>query len=201
MPSESPIRLLTTIVAAMFVAAALFLSSGVSARTIQMPARVSLQAQHPTNAVTLGHKKKKKKAQPNSIKHPVPFGKTITIDHWKVKVISMAVETNFSEELSPPPAGYNYVVYSLQYTLLSGKPNSPVFAFTNVLVGSTKDQRGVDTDPMCDGGNPYNNDVDPGGTVQSGACISVPVKDTGLVMGVSPLLSLSDATYWFATTG
>ena len=45
---------------------------------------------------------------------------------------------------------------------------------------------------------PYNNSVDKGGTVQSGARISVPVNDTGLVLGVSPLLSLSNTTVWFA---
>jgi hypothetical protein len=55
------------LVAAMFVAGALFLSSGVSARTFQMPVRVSLQAQHPTNAVTVGHKKKKHKKHKNVI--------------------------------------------------------------------------------------------------------------------------------------
>src|ERR1035437_1162333 len=61
MPRGTSIRLLATMVAAMFVAGALFLGSGVSARTIQLPARVSVQAQHVTNAVTVGHKKKKKK--------------------------------------------------------------------------------------------------------------------------------------------
>jgi hypothetical protein len=62
MPNETPIRLLTTIVAAMFVAGALFLSSGVGARTIAMPERSSVQAQQVARAVTVGHKKKHHKA-------------------------------------------------------------------------------------------------------------------------------------------
>lgn len=200
-------RLLAVLLAALFAVGAFSVGSTVSARTIQVPVRTSTEASHAVQAIAVSHKKKKhhkkktkkKKTYPNSLTHPVPFGKSLTIDGWRVKVISVAVETNFATEMSPPPAGYNYMVYSLQYTLLSGKPNSPVFAFTDVLVGSTKVQRGVDTDPMCDGGSPYNNDVDKGGTVQSGACISVPVNDTGLVLGESPLLSLSDTTYWFAT--
>jgi hypothetical protein len=53
------IRLLASVVAAMFVAGALFLGSGVSARTIQMPVGSSVQAQHVAHAVTVGHKKRK----------------------------------------------------------------------------------------------------------------------------------------------
>lgn len=55
----TPGRLLTAIVAAMFVAGALSFGSTVSARTIQMPAGSSVQAQHVAHAVTVGHKKKK----------------------------------------------------------------------------------------------------------------------------------------------
>jgi hypothetical protein len=54
----TPIRLLTTIVVVMFVDAALFLGSVVDARTIAMPARPSVRAQHVAHAVTVGHKKK-----------------------------------------------------------------------------------------------------------------------------------------------
>jgi len=52
---------LASVVAAMFVAGALFLSSGVSARTIRMPSGPSLQAQQVAQAVTVGGNRKKKK--------------------------------------------------------------------------------------------------------------------------------------------
>jgi hypothetical protein len=53
------IRLLASVVAAMFVTGALFLGSGASARLFQAPARATVQAQHAAQAVTVGHKKKK----------------------------------------------------------------------------------------------------------------------------------------------
>jgi hypothetical protein len=195
-------RLLTAALAVAALFGSVAVGATVSARSLgATPVRPAVQAQHVAHAVTLGKKKKKKKkkAQPNSIKHPVPFGDSVAIDGWKVKFVSLAPFVPGEFE-SGPPAGYQFLVYVLQVTRTAKTPDSPVDSLTEVLVGSTKDQRGVDTDPICFGGTPYNNDVDQGGTVPDGDCISVPVNDTGLVLGVSPIFSLTNETVWFATT-
>jgi hypothetical protein len=61
-------RLFAAAMAALFALGMFSVGSTVSARTIQMPARVSVQAQHVSNAVTVGHKKKKKKAKKKKAK-------------------------------------------------------------------------------------------------------------------------------------
>lgn len=54
-------RLATSVLAALIVFGAIAVGSGVSARTIQMPGRSSVQASPAAHAITMGHKKKKKK--------------------------------------------------------------------------------------------------------------------------------------------
>lgn len=179
------------------LAALVAVGAGINARPSQVPVRAALQTSHVTHAVTVGHKKKK--VQPNSIKHPVPLGRTASIGGWKVKVVSLApfVPGEFETR---PSAGYHFLVYVLQDTRIAKTADSPVDSLTEVLVRSTKDQRSVDTNPMCSGGSPYLNKVDQGGIVQDGACISVPVNDTHLVLGVSAAFSFSNRTAWFATS-
>lgn len=54
-------RLVTVALAALFVFGTIAVGSGVSARTIQVPMRSSVQASSAAHAITVGHKKKKHK--------------------------------------------------------------------------------------------------------------------------------------------
>jgi hypothetical protein len=124
---------------------------------------------------------------------PVPLGQTASVEGWTVKVISVAPEATDTATGGPPPAGYLFEVYTIQATRTDSSPESPI-VLDPVLVGSTKVQRGADTNPMCYGGTPYNDQVDQGGTAQDSACISVPATDTGLVLGLGVV-----SQTWFAT--
>ncbi|MFZ0995817.1 MAG: hypothetical protein WAO09_07555 [Candidatus Dormiibacterota bacterium] len=71
---------MTAIVAVMFSAGALMLGPAVSARTIQIPTRATVQAQHAAHAVTVGHKKKHKKKKHKKAKATTasPASKVVT---------------------------------------------------------------------------------------------------------------------------
>jgi hypothetical protein len=84
---------------------------------------------------------------------------------------------------SQPVTGYLFEIVTLQTTRTGTDPESPIM-LNPVLVGSSLAERSVITDPMCEGGTPYNDDVLKGGTVVTSDCISVPTTDTGLVVGV-----------------
>ena len=124
---------------------------------------------------------------------PIPFGKTASVSGWTVKVISLTSQpTNGGSE--PPPAGYTFLVYTLQTTRTDSNPESPIL-LTPKLLGPSKAERSAISSPICLGGTPYNDQVHQGGTVMTGGCISVKTSDVGhLVMGVG----LFHQT-WFAT--
>jgi hypothetical protein len=125
---------------------------------------------------------------------PIPFGQTASVEGWNVKVISVAPEATDPALLKPPPAGYLFEVVTLKTTRTGSTAESPI-ELSAALLGPSKAQRSVDTNPMCFGGTPYNDLVEKGGTVDDGYCISIPKNDTkGLVLGLGTLSQL-----WFAT--
>ena len=85
----------------------------------------------------------------------------------------------------------------MQVTNTSATPAAPSLSLISDLVGSTNVSYSVDTSPLCYGGTPDNDNVYQGGTVQFGACISVPSRVTVLLLNVSGFLSTSSV--WFAT--
>lgn len=102
MRSGTPIRLSTAIVAVMFSAGALTFGSAVSARTVQVPAQVSVQAQHGAHPVTVGKKKKKKHHKKKSKFYAV--GQTMTNGaHQTVKVTAFAQGVAASAFSTPSP--------------------------------------------------------------------------------------------------
>jgi hypothetical protein len=126
---------------------------------------------------------------------PVPFGKTATVDGWTVRVMSVAPEATDPVN-GAPPAGTTFYVFTLQVTNTSSTPAAPSLSLLSDLVGSTNVSYSVVTAPMCYGGNPDNDLVYKGGTVDFGACIAAPSTARDLLLNVSGLGS--DST-WFAT--
>ena len=125
---------------------------------------------------------------------PIPFGQSGNVDGWTVKVISLTSEPTNSLSHEPPPTGYAFMVYTLQTTRTDSKPESPIL-LTPKLLGPSKAERSAISTPICFGGTPYNDQVHQGGTVTTGACISVKSTDVGhLVMGVGFIHQT-----WFAT--
>jgi len=127
--------------------------------------------------------------------NPVPFGQSANVDGWTVKVISVNPEATDSLE-GAPPAGTLFEVFTLQVTNTSTTPAAPSTSLISDLVGSSNVSHSVITNPMCYGGSPDNDNVYQGGTVQFGACISVPSGVTNLELNVSDLLGTN--TTWFA---
>lgn len=135
------------------------------------------------------------RANGSSPSRAIPFGHSAAVEGWKVKVVRVVPEARDSILHTRPPAGYLYEVYTIQATRTASSPESPIL-LVPVLVGRTKDQRSVDTKPMCNGGTPYNDKVDKGGTVRDSACISIPKNDTvRLALGVGLISQV-----WFATS-
>lgn len=125
---------------------------------------------------------------------PIPLGQSGNIDGWKVKVISFTTEPTNSLTYQPPPAGYAFMVYTLQTTRTDSKPEAPIL-LTPKLLGPSKAERSSISSPICLGGSPYNDQVHQGGTVTTGGCISVKSSDVGhLVLGVGLFHDI-----WFAT--
>jgi hypothetical protein len=135
------------------------------------------------------------KGNGSSPSSPVPFGKTASVDGWTVRVVSVVPEST-DPNVGKPPKGYLFEIYTLRDTRTAATPDSPI-DLDPVLLGPTHAVRSVDSTPMCWGGNPYNDQVYKGGTVEDSACISVPVADaSGLLVGVG---GLEGNSTWFAT--
>jgi hypothetical protein len=130
----------------------------------------------------------------NSRMHPVPLGQTADVDGWTVKVISVAPEKTDSID-GAPPTGTSFEVFTLQVTNTASTPAAPSLSLISDLVGSDNVAYSVDSDPMCYGGSPDNDNVYQHGTVEFGACISVPSEVTGLLLNVSGFIS--DSSTWF----
>ena len=161
-------------------------NGGTSTATLQATATPNGTATPTTNTSPLG----------STRTNPVPFGQTATVAGWTVKVISVAPETT-DPSVGAPPAGTVFEVFTLQVTNTSATPAAPSLSLISDLVGSTNVSYSVDTSPLCYGGTPDNDNVYQGGTVQFGACISVPSSVTGLLLNVSGFLSTNSV--WFAT--
>jgi hypothetical protein len=151
-------------------------------------------ASRPAKAsVTVPPKPAKTGGNGSSPSSPIAFGQSGSVDGWTVKVISLTSSpTNGADE--PPPAGYAFMVYTLQTTRTDSKPDAPIL-LTPKLLGPSKAERSSITSPICLGGTPYNDQVLQGGTVMTGGCISVKSSDVGhLVIGVGFIHQT-----WFAT--
>lgn len=133
-------------------------------------------------------------AATGSVTNPVPFGSVGSVTGWKVKVISVAAEGTDTLTSQPPPAGYQFVVYTIQATRTGSDPEA-AFELDPVLLANQV-ERGVDTSPTCYGGSPDNDQVMTGGTVSTSDCISVP-SGAGLLLGVSGD-GFTDSRTWFA---
>lgn len=139
----------------------------------------------------------KPKADGDSPTSPVPFGQPGTVDGWTVKVVSVTPEAKDTLTGDAAPAGYVFEIDTLQTTRTSSEAESPILL--NPVLLAAQAERSVDTDPMCFGGTPYNDQVLKGGTVVTSDCISVPTADvSSLVLGVQGDDFTSSRT-WFAT--
>jgi hypothetical protein len=98
-------RLFAAVVAALFAAGMFSVESTVSARTIQVPVRASVQAQHVAQVITVSHKKKKKKKHHKSSGPKVyAVGQTMTNGaHQTVTVTAFAQGVAASEFSTPSP--------------------------------------------------------------------------------------------------
>ncbi len=144
--------------------------------------------------ITAPSKPVKKGGDGSSPSSPIAFGQSGNVDGWTVKVTSFTSEPTDSLTHEPPPAGYAFMDYTLQTTRTDSKPEAPIL-LTPKLLGPSKAERSAISSPSCFGGTPYNDQVHQGGTVTTGACISVKSSDVGnLVIGVG----LFDQK-WFAT--
>jgi hypothetical protein len=110
-------------------------------------------------------------------------------------VVSVTTEATLPFTNTPPPAGYQFVVYTIQAIRQAADPQSPILLNPRLL-GSSKAERGAATAPTCIGGAPDNDQVNEGGTVNYSACIAMPTGDvrSDLLLGVG-----SVNTKWFVT--
>jgi len=130
----------------------------------------------------------------SSRSNPVPVGHTANVSGWTVKVVSVTPET--SDISGPIPAGTNFDVYNLQVTNTTSTPAAPSTTLLVDLVGANSVSYSVDSNPLCYGGTPDNDNVYQGGTVSFGGCISLPSNVTGLELNVSTISSTNPV--WFA---
>lgn len=101
-------RLFAAAMAALFALGMFSVGSTVSARTIQVPVRASVQAQHAVQVVTVSHKKKKAKKKKKHHKSSGPkvyaVGQTMTNGaHQTVTVTAFAQGVAASEFSTPSP--------------------------------------------------------------------------------------------------
>ena len=140
----------------------------------------------------------------SSAENPIPLGMTGRVGQWTVRVISLM---KAPRDNSPPPAGYAFMAYMVQFNQTKPGQQPPIFNQTEpgqhpsflpaTLLGPSKAQRTAESNPMCGFATPptTSNEVHIGQGTESG-CISVLTSDSDdLVMGVG---SEPDIV-WFAT--
>jgi hypothetical protein len=135
----------------------------------------------PTNAATTTTKAP---AKGNNLSNPYPFGSTVAIPGgWNVKVVSVTPEAN-DPVAGAPPAGFTFMVVTLQLTRTGTDPMSAVSVIGSLVANNV--ERSVNSQPNCYGGTPDNNNVYQGGTTNTGDCISVPTSSVPtLVLSVT----------------
>ena len=126
---------------------------------------------------------------------PIPLGQTGSVEGWTVKVISVVPETT-DPVTSTTAAGYESLVYTMEATREQGQKPAPPIVLAPQFLASNHLTYNAASQPFCNGGQPMNNDVYPGGTATHSACITVPsTAASHLVLGMGIVNKL-----WFATS-
>ena len=76
---------------------------------------------------------------------PIALGQSGNVDGWTVKVISLTAAPTDSLN-QPPPAGYTFMLYTLQTTRTDSKPEAPIL-LTPKLLGPSKAERSANYIP------------------------------------------------------
>jgi hypothetical protein len=128
----------------------------------------------------------------NGPANPVPLGQVARVEGWDVKVIEL---TRLTQDglMQVPPSGYAFVLLRVEATRIATQPQPPAFLAPGLL-GASRVERGMASDPVCWGGKSVNHPVEQGTRVRQDSCISVTLSDVPTLVVSLGLLNET----WFA---